>query len=287
MVAAAAALVRVQHPADTAEQVTACLKSSAESVDALNPRLAAQLGAGALDVSAAVECRLLEERAETQGPLRNPQGYLRHPDGRRPAAWTVKPEGRFKGLRFWLRSPGGGPGGALRFYSEGPSGARLVARHALRDLPESVFVAGTVGHVVFDPEAAGAGSEWLLEYRAEPIDFSRLYCSGTRRLDTEGEIVDGSGPEPYSANSDCKWLITAPEGKVVHVAFSEFDTEARVDQVLFFDGAGTHERVMAAFSGSSLPPELTTWRNQVLVWFVTDGEREGQGWRATVRFRDP
>jgi hypothetical protein len=44
---------------------------------------------------------------------------------------------------------------------------------------------------------------------------------------------------------------------------------------------------MAAFSGSSLPPELTTWRNQVLVWFVTDGEREGQGWRATVRFRDP
>ena len=126
-----------------------------------------------------------------------------------------------------------------------------------------------------------------LDSMAEPIDFSRLYCSGTRRLDAEGEIADGSGPEPYSANSDCKWLITAPEGKVVHFEFGEFDTEARVDQVLFFDGAGTHERIMAAFSGPALPPELTTWRNRVLVWFVTDGEREGQGWRATVRFRDP
>ncbi len=288
MVAAAAALVRVQHPSHATEQVIACLKSSAETVDALNPRLVAQLGAGMLDAGAAVECRLLAEGAEPRGPLRNPQGYLHHPGGGRPAAWTVRPEGRFRGLRFRLRPLGGALGGALRFYTEDPStGARLVARHALGDLPESVFVAGTIGHVVFDPEAAGAGSEWLLEYRAEPIDFSRIYCSGTRRLDTEGEIADGSGPEPYAANSDCKWLITAPEGKVVHFAFSEFDTEARVDQVLFFDGAGTHERVMARFSGSSLPPELTTWRNQVLVWFVTDGEREGQGWRATYRFRDP
>jgi hypothetical protein len=28
-------------------------------------------------------------------------------------------------------------------------------------------------------------------------------------------------------------------------------------------------------------------RNQVLVWFVTNGEREGQGWRASYRFEDP
>jgi hypothetical protein len=287
MVAAAAALVRVQHPSYGTEQLTACLKSSAEGVDALNPRLVAQLGAGALDVGAAVECRLLEARDETPGPLRNPQGYLRPPGGGRPAAWTIKPEGRVRGLRFQLRSAGGTLGGALRFYAEGPSGARLVARHALAELTESVFVAGTVGHVVFDPAGAGAGSQWLVEFRAEPIDFSRLYCSGTRRLDAEGEIADGSGREPYSANSDCKWLITAPEGKVVHFEFSEFDTEARVDQVIFFDGAGTHERIMAAFSGPAVPPELTTWRNQVLVWFVTDGEREGQGWRATYRFRDP
>ncbi len=287
MVAAAAALVRVQHPSYATEHVIACLKSSAEAVDALNPRLAAQLGAGVLDAGAAVECRLLAEGAEPRGPLRNPQGYLRHPGGGRPAAWTIQPEGRFRGLRFQLRSPGGTLAGALRFYAEDPSGARLVARHALAELTDGVFVAGTVGHVVFDPEGGGAGSEWLMEYRAEPIDFNRLYCSGTRRLDAEGEIADGSGPEPYAANSDCKWLITAPEGKVVHFEFTEFDTEARVDQVLFFDGAGTHERMMAAFSGSALPPELTTWRNRVLVWFVTDGGREGRGWRATVRFRDP
>jgi len=45
--------------------------------------------------------------------------------------------------------------------------------------------------------------------------------------------------------------------------------------------------VMARFTGPALPPTLTTWRNQVLVWFVTNGDAEGQGWTATYRFRDP
>ena len=42
-----------------------------------------------------------------------------------------------------------------------------------------------------------------------------------------------------------QWLITAPEGKVVHIEFSEFDTEARIDKLYFFNGSGTHEKIMA------------------------------------------
>ena len=88
-------------------------------------------------------------------------------------------------------------------------------------------------------------------------------------------------------HSDCKWLITAPEGQVVHFSFTEFDTEARRDFLYFFNGTGTHETIMAIFSSPNIPPELTTWQNQVLVWFVTDGERQGKGWRTNVRFQDP
>ena len=126
-----------------------------------------------------------------------------------------------------------------------------------------------------------------MDYRAEPIDFTRLYCSGTTRLDTEGAIDDGSGTNEYAFHSDCKWLITAPQGKVIIIRFSEFDTQAKVDKLYFFDGAGTHEDIMAIFSGPDIPPELTTWHNQVLVWFVSDAEDQGQGWRAEYRFVDP
>ena len=46
-------------------------------------------------------------------------------------------------------------------------------------------------------------------------------------------------------------------GKVIHVKFLEFETEAKVDRVYFFDGEGTHDKIMAAYSGPDIPPELT------------------------------
>ncbi len=125
-----------------------------------------------------------------------------------------------------------------------------------------------------------------MEYRAEPINFSCLYCRDTVHLDAEGTFEDGSGPNDYSFNSDCKWLITAPEGKVIHIKFTEFQTEARTDLLYFFNGAGTHEKIMAIYSGPEIPPEMTTWTNQVLVWFVTDGKNQEKGWKAQYRFKD-
>ena len=104
----------------------------------------------------------------------------------------------------------------------------------------------------------------------------------------EGTLADGSGSEHYSAFTDCRWLITAPEGKVIHFQFDEFDTEARTDSIYFFNGSRTlQEELMAVFTGRNIPPELTTWSNQVLVWFVTDGHNQGRGWRTEYRFQDP
>jgi hypothetical protein len=76
-------------------------------------------------------------------------------------------------------------------------------------------------------------------------------------------------------------------GKVIHVKFLEFDTEAKTDWVYFFDGAGTHEKIMAACSGPNIPPDLTSWRNQTLLWFVTNDSVQGKGWKAQLTFVDP
>jgi len=62
-----------------------------------------------------------------------------------------------------------------------------------------------------------------------------------------------------------------------------------VDLVEFFNGARTlQEQLMAIFSGpGTTPRELTTWSNEALVWFVTDGKNQGRGWQMTYRFVDP
>jgi hypothetical protein len=75
----------------------------------------------------------------------------------------------------------------------------------------------------------------LFTLKAGPrtIDVSRQYCDGTVRMGKEGSIEDGSGVNDYAFNTDCKWLITAPPGKVVRLWFNQFDTEPRTDLLYF------------------------------------------------------
>ena len=258
-------------------------------LDALNPEYSAKLGAGKLNITAAVESTLFSADTRHRNQLANPQGYLRFGNSdAKPTSWTIKPHGVFKGLRFKPLYTKGRPGqSTINFYSDDSPDAKLLHSYPLAALDDGVFVPGTSAHVTFQPKGADPQLEWLLEYRAESINFSTLYCRGTRYIEIEGTFDDGSGDNDYSAGCDCKWLITAPKGKVINIKFTEFGTEAKTDFLYFFDGAGTHEKIMAIFSGPNIPPELTTWRNQVLVWFVTDGKNEGAGWKAKCKFVDP
>ncbi|MDA3898751.1 MAG: S8 family serine peptidase [Desulfobacteraceae bacterium] len=289
IVAASAAIVKLQHPSYSWREVTVCLKQSAEPIDAVNQRYTASLGAGKLNLKAAIECNVFNDEPTQSVALVNPQGYL-HFDRRRgeTAAWTITPQGESKGIRFRPQFDNKQTsGGTINFYAGASADALLVASHSLTELPESIYVAGTTAYVTIETKGKIKPLTLLMDYKAEPIDFRCLYCTGTKNLDVEGAFDDGSGPNDYSYDSDCKWLITAPKGKFIQIKFSEFDTQAKIDKVYFFDGGGTHEDIMAIFSGPNIPPELTTWHNQVLVWFVTDSEEQGKGWRAEYRFVNP
>jgi hypothetical protein len=289
MVAAAGAMVKVRHRSYSPEQIRACLKASAIDIARYNPRYPAKLGAGKLNVRGAIESRLFIDDTAADNRLVNPQGYLRFRSSKGKAfSWIIRPGGDFKGLRFRVISiEGDGGDSVLRFYQSASDDARALLIYRLGEPPGRFYVAGTEAKLIFEPKGADSQLEWLIEYRAEPIDFRTMYCSGTTELDEEGTFEDGSGEDNYAFHSDCKWLITAPEGKVVKITFSEFDTEPKTDLVYFFSGAGTHEKIMAVFSGPNIPPELTTWRNQVLVWFVTDGRNQGKGFKAKYEFVDP
>lgn len=288
MAAAAAAIVKLQYPEYSWQQVTACLKSSADPLEVNEYQYTGKLGAGKLNISAALRCELFREKNKNGKLLVHPQGYLHFDISDNDSAkWLIKPSGLFKGLRFKPLFLQGNTGeGRLSFYPNDHD-AKLIAAYPLDELPESIYFPGKTAYVTLESNNTSQNIEGLVEYRVETIDFSRLYCRGTKHLDTEGAFEDGSGKKNYALNSDCKWLITAPEGKVIEIKFTEFDTEARTDLVYFFNGAGTHEKIMAIFSGPDIPPELTTWENQVLVWFVTDGKNQGNGWKAEFKFLDP
>ena len=62
--------------------------------------------------------------------------------------------------------------------------------------------------------------------------------------------------------------------------FENLDTEAKKDQVYLFNGNTTmQDNLLAIFSGKNPPPIVTSSLNEVLVWFVSDSQKTGQGWR--------
>jgi len=289
MVAAAAALIKWEHPSYSNKQVEACLKSSAAALKMTNPLYTGKLGAGLLNIKEAVKCDLLTTDAQNQNPLEYPQGYLRlYLPSEKSRSWLIKPQGQFKGIRLKPVAVSGDVGNSvIKFYSNDSSNGKFIESYPLSNPPESIYIPGTQVYAVLEAETSGMNFDGLVEYEVEPIDYRNLYCKGTRKLSAEGVLEDGSGSEHYSMESSCKWLITAPKGKVIHIKFSEFDTEALMDWVYFFNGDKTNEKIMAGFSGPKIPPELTTWRNQVLIWFVTNGQNQGKGWKAEYSFQNP
>ena len=289
MVATTAAFIKLQHPSFSPGEIEACLKSASVPIEVTNRDYSAKLGAGKLNAEAAVACDLLVGETKEDNRLTHPQGFLRA-KGKRGVTinWAIAPDGEFKGIRFTpVFNREKTPRGRIEFRADASPDAEVLANHSLDAFPASIYVPGTTAYVTFIMKKKRQRFDWLLEYETDTIDFSKLYCRGTKEITVEGTITDGSGSAPYSAHSDCKWLITAPEGKVIRIEFDEMDTEANTDLVYFFNGLGTHEKIMAIFSGNDIPPELTTWGNQALVWFVTDGRNEGRGWQANIRFQEP
>lgn len=120
----------------------------------------------------------------------------------------------------------------------------------------------------------------FLYFEAQAIDSSYLFCSETIHLTEKNlTISDGSGKENYANNSSCKWEIEVAKNKRIKITFDEMDTEAKIDQIYIFSDFGTESPILAIFSGQNLPPQITSWTNRVLIWFVSNGSQNKKGWK--------
>lgn len=293
IVAGAAAIVKASNPRLSAQEIKACLVDGSTGTGRAGSLYGRQ-GAGALDVAAAVRCALLNDKQpnrQTQTELRtSPKGHLRlQARGGRSLSWTLgagqPAEGavpiQARGYRFDLFRRTEKARGVLEFResaSEAP-----ISTSELSDFPASVFVPGTAAHVTY--RSKSRRDDALLAYKLEMIDLRTRFCSDTKTLTGPGRFGDGSGDQPYAARSNCRWFVRAPTGQRIRIRFDAFDTEARTDVLYFFDGATTRQdSLMAAFSGKEIPPVLTSWSEQALVWFVSSGDTEGQGFAGSIEF---
>lgn len=99
----------------------------------------------------------------------------------------------------------------------------------------------------------------------------------------QGIISDGSGPYNYANCTDAYWLLE-PENpdwdSISHMWFNiEFlDTQPGHDRLLFHDGPGPGDRVIADISGYEATGTFYSTSNRVLVHFISDDSLTGAGW---------
>jgi hypothetical protein len=135
----------------------------------------------------------------------------------------------------------------------------------------------------------GSSNDITFRWNRLALDSSLLFCSGIKVWNKpSGVITDGSPQNNnYAQNTSCKWQIIAPPGMRIQVEFENLDTELGVDRVHFFNGTGTQQgEMLAMFSGKDRPPVINSTSNELLVWFVSDSQKSGNGWKLRYKFID-
>jgi len=128
----------------------------------------------------------------------------------------------------------------------------------------------------------------LQGFTANYTSTGSAYCSGTTNLNTSdyATFTDGSGANNYCNNQDCKWLIQPPQATSVTLNFTAFTIEDAAtdgtiyDAVEVYDGTTTSATLLGRFTGSNLPPAITSSGGSMLVRFISDLEENKQGFSA-------
>jgi hypothetical protein len=111
------------------------------------------------------------------------------------------------------------------------------------------------------------------------------YCSGVTALSyDQGSFIDGSGPvHNYLPGADCSWLIdpqtlTDSISKIT-LTFDGVET-SQGDLVTVYDGPDTTSPVLGVYSGTTVPPSVSSTGNKMRITFRSSGGTTAAGWSA-------
>lgn len=108
------------------------------------------------------------------------------------------------------------------------------------------------------------------------------YCSGMQTLTAPTDTFsNGSWGHYYGTSTNCQWFITPKNAKTITLHFLSFDTEKNKDIVKVIDPVNSPPKVLATYSGTNLPNDVTATNGQMLVIFTTTStDMQHKGWLA-------
>lgn len=106
-------------------------------------------------------------------------------------------------------------------------------------------------------------------------------CPGPHNFYDSGGNTGGS--HNY-ANSESYVITFYPStaGQCLQIAFSAFNTEGCCDFMTIYNGPNTSSPVLGNFSGTTIPPVITSTGGPITIRFTSDGSVVSTGWAATI-----
>lgn len=107
-------------------------------------------------------------------------------------------------------------------------------------------------------------------------------CTGVTTLTAgSGTFDDGSGSAAsYANNLNCSWLIQPNNGPIT-LNFNRFDVDALGDTLYVFDGRSNGSPLLGKYTGSVIPPSITSSGDTLLLEFRTNGLPAALGWEVS------
>ncbi|MBX2869037.1 MAG: S8 family serine peptidase, partial [Acidiferrobacterales bacterium] len=282
MVAATAGLMKLVNPAISVTEIAGCLHNTAISVEHRNPMIAGKIGAGMLQVDAAIKCaqqpnlNFLETfRANTRGTVSIDSTRLDHETNTHE--WLIKPAGAYAAIKLKNSVSGDLEGIGIEIYNaETPEPTLPLWQGMLSALPSELQIEKSAVRIrlrgIQEKDFAFSS-----RYVFDPIDFEKRYCSGRVTLRKDAEIRDGSDESRYANRSDCQWLLKHRPGYDIQIQFIEFDLEQKDSVYLYGGDQAVQRNLFATFSGRTDPQIVSVEGGDALLWFLSDYAGRGNG----------
>lgn len=298
MVAATAALMLLENNQLTTKQISACLKNSAFPIEPLNPKRAGQLGAGALNIDAAILCAAKPANFQKKN-IQVPEGslsFIKKHYSSSLKQWKIAPKGQYKGITLNSFSKGEPGNSQIKITSLEIKDVnkKTIWSGLLKKLPNRLAVEDSQIEISITTDT-NSQFEWYSDFKVIPIIFNQRFCSGSKVIEvspntkSEFTMTDGSNANHYEAESSCQWLINANNEQIIKIRFTQVDLENNVDLVHLFRGEqATQKNFLYTVTGNKIPPAIIIKGGPVLVWFLSDIKKQHQGFSAKIEvYLDP
>lgn len=168
----------------------------------------------------------------------------------------------------------------------GAQGYELSYRRSLNDIFTTIYTASNSATI--QGLATGAQYYWKVRTICSPGDTSAAngtqfihqdIVSDIQTQDCSGRFTDTGGDlGGYADNENYTFTIEPNGASSVSIVFSSFELESNYDFLYIYDGNSTAANLLGTYSGSTLPPPITSSGGALTIRFDSDFRTVRSGW---------